>query len=58
MDVSWVEVPDPALIEREVVLALQPPLNLEFNNRHADYARVKGARNAMRAQAVGWQARG
>ena len=58
MDVSWVECAAPEAIERDVVAALRPPLNLDLNTGHADHARVKDARNAMRALAVGWPARG
>ena len=58
MDVSWVEVDAPAAIEREVVAELRPPLNLDVGAAHADHARVKDARNAMRAVALGWPARG
>jgi hypothetical protein len=58
MDVSWVEVSAPGALEREVVAALKPPLNLDLGAAHADHGLVKDARNAMRAQAVGWPARG
>ena len=51
--VSWVLHDEPALVESEVIRLLEPPLNLDHNGNHPEYARVKAARANFRSVARG-----
>ena len=50
--VSWVEHPDPALVERVAIERLRPPLNLQQSRRHPSYGQVDAMRRTFNASAT------
>ena len=48
---TWAAADEPWLFERQVIAALQPPLNVDLNERHPFCAAMKQARAAFRAAA-------
>ena len=53
LEVSWCERSDPGVVEADVIGLLLPPLNLDHNVGHPEYARVKAARAEFRRVARG-----
>lgn len=53
LEVSWCEHPEPGAVEADVIGLLKPPLNLDENVGHPEYAKVKAARAEFRRVARG-----
>lgn len=53
LTVSWSECPKPGKVEAQVIGLLKPPLNLDHNVGHPEYAKVKAARAEFRRVARG-----
>lgn len=51
LSVTWVEHADPDAVEPAVIRAMRPPLNIDHNQTHREYLKVKAARAAWRASA-------
>lgn len=53
LSLTWCESDEPWMLENEVILAMQPSLNLASNSEHPFYATLKKARTAFRSAASG-----
>lgn len=50
LSVQWFSIPEPWLIESEVIRMLRPPLNRDHNHHHPAYTTVGAAREVLREE--------